>query len=123
MVTYGWLSDFLSAFGVHDGRHERFHTSNLAHGDFVALIVAGQVGENACGAGDDVDVCRGEKLDEALQQPLEALHPGAGVRQVAQSPQAVEHEALARVPQVHGQRLHAAGLHDRALVVGAHGQH
>ncbi len=92
----------------------------MAH--LVLLVVAGEVGEYAGGAGDDVDVGRPQQLHQALHQVLHVVDLGACVRQVPERPQAVLHQALAGVSQVDGQGLHAAGVHDRGLVAGAHGQ-
>ena len=68
--AHGRLGDVLPVAGLHDGADETLDTAHLADEDLVARVVAGEIGEDAAGAGDHVDVVGGEELDEHLQETL-----------------------------------------------------
>lgn len=67
------LCDLLTIAGVDDGAHESVHAAHLAHDHLVALVVAGQVGEDAGGARHEVDIGGAKQVHQALQKTLESL--------------------------------------------------
>ena len=56
------LGDLLPVPGRDDGLDESLDAPDLAHDNLVLLVVAGQVGQDSGGAGDDVDVTGAQKL-------------------------------------------------------------
>ncbi len=54
--AHRWLCDVLPVACLHDGADEAFNAADLADEDLVACVVAGEVGENATGAGHYIDV-------------------------------------------------------------------
>lgn len=68
------LGYLLALARVDDRADQRVHAAHLAHGHLVALVVAGQVGQDAGRAGHDVHVGRSQDLHERLEQALQTVH-------------------------------------------------
>lgn len=71
--TDGRLCDVILVPGSQDGVDESLHAAVLRHQRLVFAVVAGQVGEGACGAGEDVDVIHTQLVDQDLQYALQTL--------------------------------------------------
>ena len=71
--TYGWFCDVLPVAGLEDGAHQSLDATHLAHGDLVMCVVTRQVGKDASGAGDDVDIVGRQHLGEHLEKTFHRL--------------------------------------------------
>ena len=86
---------------------------------FVALIIAGQIWQDTGCASDNIGIGTWQSVNETLQEIFQAVDFGSGVGQVSHSPQTVLNQSSTRVSEVHGQGLHASGVHDCWLVTRA----
>ena len=71
------LSDILVVTGLQNDVDQSFDAINLAHNCLVALIVAGQFGQDPCSTGDNVDVvgpCSGEDAPCHLAANTKRVH-------------------------------------------------
>jgi hypothetical protein len=91
--------------------------------DLVALVIAGQIGQDTSSTCYNVNIGRGEHLHKTLEQTLKAINLRTRVGQISERPQTVLYKPLTRVPEVHRQSLHTAGINDRWFVAYTYGQH
>ena len=72
--AHGGLGDLLPVPGRDDGPDQRLYPPDLAHGHLVLLVVAGEVGQDARGTGDNVDICGAKELHQPLHQIIQLLY-------------------------------------------------
>ncbi len=60
--------------------NQSLHAVPLGHQCFVVRVVAGEVGQDACGTGQHVDVLRGQQADQILEQMFHSVLQGARER-------------------------------------------
>lgn len=62
--THSRFGDVFAVASLHDSAHEGLNAAHLAHYHLVALVVARQVGQDACSARHHIDVVRGQELHQ-----------------------------------------------------------
>ena len=93
--------------------------------ELVEVVVARQIGQNACAACAYVYVRVGVKqLDQTLNEAFQVVLANGAVAQIAQREKTVVHDALlVRILlKLPAERLHGAVLHQHALVLWTHAQ-